>query len=179
MNFSLSIYIVGWYIQLKFSIQYALKKPHSFCMACGKTEVETVLDDDGDIPIARGRGKLLENSERMATLQALLSHKKSKIKHGAVGLVSKQLSSLTVSIIWKRGRESVGDGGGAMVVLYQMKKRGRKLKDYSQQIANLSNIPLSDRTGFRSSSDPNDPPPQHCEEWSSPAPFLCCQACAE
>jgi hypothetical protein len=30
------------------------------------------------------------------------------------------------------------------------KKFGRKLKDYSQQIANMTNIPLNDRTCFRS-----------------------------
>jgi hypothetical protein len=59
-----------------------------------------------------------------------------------------KVARLTVSNIWKRGKESVEDGAGAMVVLNQKKKCGRKLKDYSQQIANMSNIPLSDRTCF-------------------------------
>jgi hypothetical protein len=58
------------------------------------------------------------------------------------------MSRLTVSNIWKRGKQSVEDVAGAMMVLYQKNKCGRKLKDYSQQIANLSNIPLSGRTCF-------------------------------
>jgi hypothetical protein len=53
---------------------------------------------------------------------------------------------------WKRGRQSVEYGAKAMVVLHHKKKCGRKPKDYSQQLANLINIPLSDRTCFRSTS---------------------------
>jgi hypothetical protein len=71
------------------------------------TDAETVQDDDGNVPIVRGRGKPLENGERMAILQALLGHtKNSKLQHGAVGLVAKQfkVSRVTVSSIWKRGR---------------------------------------------------------------------------
>jgi hypothetical protein len=33
---------------------------------------ETVLDDEGNAPTERGRGKPLENGQRMAILQALL-----------------------------------------------------------------------------------------------------------
>jgi hypothetical protein len=121
------------------------------------TDAETVQDDEGNAPIVRGRGKPLENGQRMAILQALLSHTKNsnlKLDHGAVGLVAKQfkVSRVTVSNIWKRGRESVQDGSGAMVVLHHKKNCGRKLKDYSQQIANMTNIPLNERTCYRSTS---------------------------
>jgi hypothetical protein len=71
---------------------------------------ETVVDGEGDAPTVRGRGKLLENGERKTIIQALLSHTKNlKLQHGAVGLVLKQfkVSMVTVSNIWKRGRESV------------------------------------------------------------------------
>jgi hypothetical protein len=63
---------------------------------------ETVVDGEGNVPIVRGRGKPLENGERMAILQALQS-KNLKLKHGAVGLVLKQfkVSRVTVSNIWK------------------------------------------------------------------------------
>jgi hypothetical protein len=51
----------------------------------------TVLDDEGNAPTVRGRGKPLENGQRMAILQAILCHSKnSKLDHGAVGLVAKQ-----------------------------------------------------------------------------------------
>jgi hypothetical protein len=119
---------------------------------------ETVLDDEGNAPSVRDRGKLLANRHRMAILHALLSHTKnsnSKLQHGAVGLVAKQfkVSRVTVSNIWKRGRQSVEDGGsGAMVVLHRKKNCGRKLKDYSQQIANMTNIPLDERTCYRNTS---------------------------
>jgi hypothetical protein len=106
---------------------------------------ETVQDGEGNAPTVRGRGKPRENGQRMAVLQALLScMKNSKLEHGVVGLVSKQfkVSRLTVCNSWKRGRQSVEDGGGgAMVVLHQKKECGMKPKDYSQQLANLSNIP--------------------------------------
>jgi hypothetical protein len=119
------------------------------------TDAETVQDDEGNAPIVRDNGKLLENGQRMAILQALLSHtKNSKLQHGAVGLGAKQfkVSRLTVSNIWKRGRESMEEDGGAMVVLHQKKKCGRKPKHYRQQLTNLSNIPLNDRTCYQSTS---------------------------
>jgi hypothetical protein len=70
---------------------------------------ETVQDGEGNAPTVRGRGKLRENGQRMAILQALLSRmKNSKLEHGAVGLVSKRfkVSRLTVSNSWKRGRKA-------------------------------------------------------------------------
>jgi hypothetical protein len=65
---------------------------------------EAVQDSEGTAPTVRGRGKLLENGERMAILQALLSHtKNSKLQYGAVGLVAKQfkVSMLTFSSIYQ------------------------------------------------------------------------------
>jgi hypothetical protein len=65
------------------------KKYHDSTMAPLPAS-ETMLDDEGNAPTVRGRGKPLENGERNAILQALLSHSQnSKLKHGAVGLVSK------------------------------------------------------------------------------------------
>jgi hypothetical protein len=47
--------------------------------------------DEGGVDSSLGRGKPLENSQRMAILQALLSHMKNgKLDNGALGLVSKQ-----------------------------------------------------------------------------------------
>jgi hypothetical protein len=84
----------------------------------------------------------------------LRNTKNLKLQHGADGLVSKQfkVSRVTVSNIWKRGREIVQDAGGAMVVLHRKKNCRRKLKDYSQQTANMTNIPLNDRTCYQSTS---------------------------
>jgi hypothetical protein len=90
-------------------------------------ETETGQDGEGDVvPTVRGRGKPLENGERMAILQALLSHTENwKLEHGTVGLVSEQfkVSRLPVYKIWKRGKESVEEdgSGGAMVVLRRKK----------------------------------------------------------
>jgi hypothetical protein len=114
-----------------------------------------VVDGEGNVPIVRGRGKQIENRQRMAILQALLSHtKNSKLQHSAVGLVSKQfkVSRLTVHTIWKQGKESVEDGTGAMVVLHRKKNCRRKPKDYSQQLANLSNTPFNERTCYQITS---------------------------
>jgi hypothetical protein len=129
------------------------KKNHRDSTMVPVTDAETVVDGEGDAPTVRGRGKPLENGQRNAILQALLSHTKnsnSKLQHGAVGLVAKQfkVSRVTVHNIWKRGKESVEDGTGAMVVLHRKKNCGRKLKDYSQQIANMTNIPLNERTCY-------------------------------
>jgi hypothetical protein len=140
----------------KHTVFVGLTKNHRDSTMAPVTDAETVLDDEGNAPTVRGRGKPLENGQRMAILQALLCHSKnSKLDHGAVGLVAKQfkVSRVTVSSIWKRGRESVAeDGGGAMVVSHRKKNCGRKLKDYSQQLANLSSIPLNERTCYRSTS---------------------------
>lgn len=123
------------------------------------TDTETLQDGGGESVGVRGRGKPLGNSERNAILQALLRHSKNqRLKHGALGLVSKQfsVSTRTVSSIWKRARESVDDGTGAMVVSHKKKNCGRKRKDYSEQIANLRNIPLSNGTCFRSTAIATD-----------------------
>jgi hypothetical protein len=98
------MYIDGWLnrriaIRSKFHTvcpcKYAqfllLKKNHRESTIERVTNAETVQDDEETAPIARGRGKTLENEERNANLQALLSHtKNSKLKHGTVGLVPKQ-----------------------------------------------------------------------------------------
>jgi hypothetical protein len=89
------------------------------------TEAETVLDGVTEVGSSRGRGKPLENGERNAILQAVLSHMKNrKLKHGALGLVLKQfnLSRLTVSNILERGSLSVEDGSKAMVVSHHKKE---------------------------------------------------------
>jgi hypothetical protein len=58
---------------------------------------ETVVDGEGNVPIVRGRGKPLENGERMAILQVLQS-KNLKLEHGAVGLVWKQFKVSRVTV---------------------------------------------------------------------------------
>ena len=119
----------------------------------GAGAIEEVVEE---VPVARTRGKPLGNGQREAILQALLCHSKNqKLTHGAVALVAKQfnVTRITVGHIWKRAKESVEDGTAmAMVVAHKKKNCGRKKKDYAQEIENLRNIPLNDRTCFRSTS---------------------------
>ncbi len=106
----------------------------------------------------RTRGKPLSNGQRDAILHALLSRSSSsscsKLDHGALSSVAKLfgVTRLTVSNIWKRAKKSLEDGADAMVVSHHKKNSGRKKKDYSDAIANIASIPLSNRTCLRSTS---------------------------
>ena len=121
--------------------------------------IEDVVEQ---VPVVRTRGKPLENGQREAILQALLCLTKNsenpaerELHHGAIAMVAKQMgvSRLTVSHIWQRAKDSVGAGSAAMIVLHKKKNCGRKKKDWSEELENLRNIPLNDRTCYRSTSE--------------------------
>ncbi|KAG7346706.1 hypothetical protein IV203_005775 [Nitzschia inconspicua] len=109
-----------------------------------------------EVGVPKRRGKPLSNSSRNAILQSLLSHSKNgALEFGAIARVAKhfEVTRQTVSNIWKRGKESVQQEGGVMVVDNRRKGRcGRKKKDYAELIAKIPAIPLSNRTCFRSTS---------------------------
>ena len=117
-----------------------------------------------EVLVARTRGKPLENGQRDAILQALLCLTKSPqnpedervLQHGAINQVAGQfqVTRLTVSNIWKRAKGSIGAGAVAMVVTNRKKKNcGRKKKDYSEEIENLRNIPITNRTCYRATAE--------------------------
>jgi hypothetical protein len=62
----------------KHTVFVCFTKNHRDSTMAPVTDAETVQDDDGNVPIVRGRGKPLENGERMAILQALLGHTKTR-----------------------------------------------------------------------------------------------------
>jgi hypothetical protein len=84
---------------IEFWLQYALTNTHCFVVLSTMSRestrdqlpaIETIQNDEGRVGSGKGRGKPLENSQRMAILQALLSQtRKSKILHGAPGLVAR------------------------------------------------------------------------------------------
>ena len=105
--------------------------------------------------VERGRGKPLSDCERRRVLEALLAQSRGgKLKHGAIGSVSKQfgLSRTTVSQLWQRGLKNINNGAGFMDVSSRKKLCGRKKKDYSTQIASLSSVPLRQRQNLRSAA---------------------------
>lgn len=120
------------------------------------TDAEDDVEGDG----RRSRGKPLKNGEREAILHDLLSRSRRgpydgfRLEHGAVSQVAKQhgVSRVTVTNIWNRGRASLETGASAMVVSHNKKNCGRKSKDHSEAIANMSAIPLSNRGCLRSTS---------------------------
>lgn len=128
------------------------------------TEPAEVPQETVEAPIeptevqGRGRGKPLGNPERIAILEALLArsspHDDRKLIHGSIGAVARQfgVTAPTVSSVWKRGKQSIEDGGGHMDVAYRRASCGRKKKDYSAQLATLPNVPLLQRTSLRATA---------------------------
>jgi hypothetical protein len=86
---------------IEFWLQYALTNTHCFVVLSTMSRestrdplpaIETIQNDEGRVGSGKGkgRGKPLENSQRMAILQALSSQsRKLKILHGAPGLVAR------------------------------------------------------------------------------------------
>jgi hypothetical protein len=83
-------------------------------MACGKVPwfhnaslpaSETVQDGEGNAPAVRGRGKTLENWERMAILQVLLSRTKTRYSNMALLVLFRSSSRSQGSLSLTAGRE--------------------------------------------------------------------------
>ena len=105
--------------------------------------------------VERGRGKPLTEAERQALLQALLARSDGKkLQHGAVVSVAKEfgVTRHTVTALWKRGMESLRNGAGFMEISSRKKNCGRKMKDYDQQIASISTVPLAQRSTLASTA---------------------------
>ena len=120
--------------------------------AAGDTPEDAQEGVEGD-GVQEERKKHLSNSQRNQILQSLLSKSDgANLNYGAVSFVAKEfgVTRQTVSAIWKRARQSVVDGGGAMVVEHRKSKCGRKKKNYQQQLQDMAQIPVHQRRTIRS-----------------------------
>lgn len=103
------------------------------------------------------KSKQLTNEQRQAILQQLLLsiENKEKLEHGAINKIAAafHVSRLTVSRIWHIAQAQYREGKIYVDVSPKKKEKcGRKRKDYSNNLAEIKNIPLNRRGTFRSLS---------------------------
>ena len=116
------------------------------------TEAQEGTVEDGQPAVPK---KHLSNGQRKQILHSLLSKStNNKLEYGAISSTAKEfrVSRQCVAAIWQRGVESVASGAAAMVVDHKKTNCGRKKKDYSQQLAQLASLPLSQRSTIRSTA---------------------------
>jgi hypothetical protein len=85
------------------------------------------------VAIRRDMGKPLSNGERIWSLHALLQQLTAgKLHPGTVATVAVEygVSRHCVGALWKRGQESMNNGGGYLDVFHMMCLSGRKKIDY-------------------------------------------------
>jgi hypothetical protein len=98
--------------------------------------VTDTTDAPGDttVVVRRGRGKPLSNGERIWILHSLLQRSAGgKLHHGAVAAVAVEfgVSRNCVGAIWKRGQDSLNNGGQYLDVSHKKSNCVRKMIDYS------------------------------------------------
>ena len=93
---------------------------------------------------------LLEN----VTFTPLFENGDLQLELGAMTTVAARfgVSRQAVARIWKRGKESVAAGAESMVVDHRKSRCGRKKKDHSVALQNMSNIPINQRKTIRSTA---------------------------
>jgi hypothetical protein len=106
--------------------------------------------------VRRGRGNSLSNGERIRILHSLLQHSAAgKLHRGAfaAGAVEFGVSRHCVGAIWKRGQDSINNGGEYLDVSHKKRNCGRKkILDYSEKISNLKTISTRNRQTALSST---------------------------
>ena len=103
----------------------------------------------------RSKRKQLTAEERHAILQMLLERSEDGVlKNGSIIAVAGQfkISRLTVSNLWKRGKQSVANGSRYMDVSSRKSRCGRKKKDYTEQLRGIVNVPLNQSSTVCSTS---------------------------
>jgi hypothetical protein len=103
--------------------------------------------------------KNLSLEERKGILEALLlrthNQKDRKLKRGAINEVASlfDCTRLSVSRVWHRAEEEYRSGKVCADVSSNVsKKSGRKPKDYSQNLADMKNVPFNRRGTLRTLS---------------------------
>ena len=103
----------------------------------------------------RPKRKQLTVQQRQAILQALIERSEDGIlKRGSINAVAGQfnVSRLTVSNLWKRGKESIASGNQYMDISSRKSRCGRKRKDYTEELRGIVNVPLNQRSTVRSTA---------------------------
>jgi len=102
-----------------------------------------------DMKRRSSKSKQLALNQRNGILQKLLRYKKvEKLQHGAINIVATdfEVSRLTVSKIWHTAKKQYNEVQISADVLSNKKKKcGRKRKVYSENLANMKNIPMNRR----------------------------------
>jgi hypothetical protein len=99
--------------------------------------------------------KQLTKEQREAILQALLQSLENRIlRRGAINDVAPtfNITSLTVSNLWKRGIASFKGGGSVMDVSSRKTNCGRKRNDVDEQLKRITTLPLNRRGTVRSAA---------------------------
>jgi hypothetical protein len=117
----------------------------------------TIPEPETQAAISRkGKGPELTEEKRMAIVQAILgSTKDDAVPRGFQKTIAARFGvhRATVRRIWTRATASKQGEKGAYCAKSKKGERGRKKKDFSQQLANLKNVPPSQRGTFRSTAN--------------------------
>ena len=111
--------------------------------------------------VVRPERKQLTAEQRQCILQALLLRSKDgTLRYGSIKQVATefQVSRLTVSNLWKRGKDSIAAGNSYMDVSSRKSNCGRKRKDYTEKLNVIDNVPLNQRSTVRSTAAALDVP---------------------
>jgi hypothetical protein len=121
-------------------------------------EAPDTTDAPGDttVVVRRGKGKSLGNGERIWILHSLLQRSAGgKLHRGAVAAVAVQfgVSRHCIAAIWKRGEDSLNNGGQYLDVSHKKSNCGRKKIDFSQKILNTKTISIQNRQSLSTTSE--------------------------
>lgn len=144
---------------LHFNVAVLARKWRTFERKKKNTGIAQNMDNctEGSVSLfnRRSKSKQLTPLERQAILQYLLQYREGqKLKQGTIKKAALffKVSRLTIAKIWNIAKKEYEGGKLYADVSSQKKKCGRKCKDYSAKLSQISNIPFNRRGTIRSLS---------------------------